>query len=75
MIHMEVPAGQFFLFNERLLHNSGCNNTDQSRIGVAARITTPMVRVEHDRVFKGHRNVVIHGQDNWGINQNTAPPA
>jgi len=38
---MEVPAGHFFVFNERTEHCSGPNLTDRRRLAINFRITTP----------------------------------
>ncbi len=67
--------GQFFLFTERLLHHSEPNRSNLRRLGLAIRVTIPQVRVDHDRLFHGHRNIVLRGEDFMGLNRLTDPPA
>ena len=73
-IHMELAPGEFFLFTERLLHHSAPNRSDKRRLGLAVRVTLPMVMVDHDDLFKGHANVVLRGQDRFGLNRLVDPP-
>ena len=74
-IPMEVQAGQFFLFSERVIHNSGHNRSNQRRIGLASRITVPLVRINHDEIPGDHRAILIHGEDRLGFNRLAEPPA
>jgi ectoine hydroxylase-related dioxygenase (phytanoyl-CoA dioxygenase family) len=76
-VDMELAPGEFFLFNERLLHQSNRNRSDRRRLGLTARVTVPFVRVEHDRspLFPGHCNVVVGGEDRMGFNRLAQPPA
>lgn len=70
VVEMELQPGEFFLFTERLLHRSEANRSDQRRMGLAARLTTPIVRCYHD-----HPMVIVRGQDRLGFNDTIAPPA
>lgn len=69
-IDVELDAGEFVLFNERLLHRSRENTTDERRFGLSARITVPYARVNTD-----DPKLVLAGEDWSGINETTAPPA
>jgi ectoine hydroxylase-related dioxygenase (phytanoyl-CoA dioxygenase family) len=74
-IHMELAPGQFFLFNEKLLHGSEANTSDSRRLGLAIRLTVPTVRVDHSQLLRGrHRNIVVRGADHVGLNLMQAPP-
>lgn len=75
-IAMELRPGQFFLFNEKTLHQSNRNVSNLRRMGFTIRVTLPIVRVTHDvsPLFKGHRNIVIRGEDRMGFNRLAMPP-
>lgn len=83
--HIEVKAGQFFLFTERVIHGSAANQTNQSRWGVNGRIIrtdtqvvskTPNPGIRHYPAY-GLRNlkldnwkvVLIRGNDQCGLNR------
>lgn len=53
---IEMEAGQFYLFSERLLHGSHPNcSTDQLRLSLNCRIVTPDTRIYSDRMLQhGH---------------------
>lgn len=76
-IEMELKPGEFFIFSERLLHQSNANRSNRRRMGLAIRMTAPFVKVYHDQqppLFPGHKNIMIRGEDRFGINQVTTPP-
>jgi ectoine hydroxylase-related dioxygenase (phytanoyl-CoA dioxygenase family) len=73
-VPMELKAGQFFLFNERMLHYSAPNTSDKRRIGLAVRVTMPIVKVDHDKLFPGHKCMVIRGEDTMKLNNMAEPP-
>jgi ectoine hydroxylase-related dioxygenase (phytanoyl-CoA dioxygenase family) len=76
-IDMELRPGEFFLFSERLLHQSNPNRSNKRRMGLSIRMTTPFVKVYHDQsppLFAGHKNVMIRGEDHIGVNQLAQPP-
>jgi len=59
-IDMELAPGEFFLFNEKLLHCSGANRSTTRRLGLAIRLTIPAVRVDHAQLLGGrHRNMAF----------------
>lgn len=73
-VPMELRAGEFFLFNERAVHQSDANRSDERRLGLAVRVTTPIVRVDHRRLFPGHKVVLLCGEDRMGFNEVANPP-
>ena len=76
-VDMVLKPGEFFLFSERLLHQSNVNRSDKRRMGLAFRMTAPFVKVYHDQsppLFPGHKNVVICGEDRINVNQNISAP-
>jgi ectoine hydroxylase-related dioxygenase (phytanoyl-CoA dioxygenase family) len=70
-VALELDAGQFAVFNERLLHHSAPNASPHRRLGLVLRLSAPFVRVDHDRppLFPGHRCVMLCGQDRFGLNR------
>jgi ectoine hydroxylase-related dioxygenase (phytanoyl-CoA dioxygenase family) len=76
VVNMELAPGEFFLFNERLLHHSDANRSDKRRIGLTMRVTVPFVKVVQDKppLFPGHKVMVVRGEDNMGFNDVAPPP-
>lgn len=70
-----LKPGEFVLFNERLVHYSAPNTSTERRIGLAVRVTIPIVKVGHDELFKGHKVIQLCGEDRMGFNQTSLPPA
>jgi len=70
VVEMRLQPGEFFLFTDRTLHQSGPNHTAQARIGLAVRFTVPLVRIDHDLGV-----LVVRGQDRLGFNEIVQPPA
>ncbi|HEY3234366.1 MAG TPA: phytanoyl-CoA dioxygenase family protein [Polyangiaceae bacterium] len=75
-VDMELRPGEFFLFNERLLHRSAPNRSERRRLGLGVRITLPFVRVYSDvrPLFPGHACILVSGEDRFGINRMQSPP-
>jgi ectoine hydroxylase-related dioxygenase (phytanoyl-CoA dioxygenase family) len=72
VINMELTAGEFFFFNERMLHHSNANTSDKRRLGLAARYTIPQVKIldqDSDPLFAGHQCVLLSGRDHMGLNR------
>jgi len=69
-INIELKAGQFFLFNERLLHRSSANNSSKRRMGLAIRCITPIVRI----LDSNDAAILISGVDRMGFNKLVEPP-
>ena len=63
VVKMKMKAGQFFLFTERMLHYSAANTSDRRRLGLAIRITIPIVRC-----YKRHHVLLVRGEDRMGFN-------
>ena len=70
-ISMELQPGEFFLFNEKLLHYSPPNQSNLRRRGMTMRVTIPIVKITHDvaPLHPGHEAMLIHGQDYMGFNR------
>ena len=73
-VNVEVDVGEFFLFSARLLHRSGANRSEQRRLGLTVRVTVPLVKVAHERVFPGHKNILLRGRDDLRFNEMQDPP-
>jgi len=70
VVEMQLKPGEFFLFTDRTLHQSGPNRTDRPRLGLAVRLTVPLVRVDHELGV-----IVVRGQDRLGFNRVVQPPS
>ncbi|MFK7906070.1 MAG: phytanoyl-CoA dioxygenase family protein [Chitinophagales bacterium] len=82
---IEVKAGQFFIFSERVIHGSVPNQTDLSRWAINCRISKTDTKFFTKRMFKeGHqityhrlknvnidkwRAVLLRGKDKFGYNK------
>lgn len=76
-VDMELAPGQYFIFNERLLHHSHANRSDRRRLGLSARYTVPFVELldqESPPLFPRHRCVVVSGEDRLRLNRVATPP-
>lgn len=75
-LDVELQPGEFIIFNERLLHGSAANESDERRVGFAARFTLPFVKLHRDRIplFEDHRAILVSGEDRFGFNQMAPPP-
>lgn len=76
IVEMELAPGEFFLFNERLLHQSEPNRSQKRRMGLTMRVTVPLVKVFHGTgpLWPGHKNMVVRGKDTMGFNELASPP-
>lgn len=68
-VALPLEPGQFFLFNERLLHHSSPNRTRQHRLGLAVRVTVPIVKVSEPFPC-----VLLSGEDRMGFNRYVTRP-
>jgi len=77
LINMELKSGEFFLFNEKLLHHSEPNRSNRRRMGMSVRVTLPIVKIEQDRppLHAGHCAILVRGEDYMGFNRLMEPPA
>lgn len=75
-INMELKPGEFFLFNEKLLHQSNPNHSQKRRMGMTVRVTVPFVKMEQDvhPLHPGHEALLIAGEDLLGFNRLGKPP-
>lgn len=64
-VSMKLKPGQFFIFNERVLHQSAANNTRDKRIGLAVRFIPPIVRV----LDPYDQPILVRGQDKMHFNR------
>ena len=71
LINMELQPGEFFLFNEKLLHHSEPNRSSRRRLGMSVRVTLPIVKIEQDiaPLHPGHCAVLVRGEDSMGFNR------
>lgn len=58
-VALELKAGEFFMFNERLLHWSKPNTSKRRRFGLAIRVLPPQVRIMD---YDGPEHGVVHLQ-------------
>lgn len=76
-VDMVLRPGEFFIFNERMLHHSSANRSTKRRLGLSARYTVPFVDIldqDGPPLFPGHACVVVSGPDTFGLNRTVAPP-
>jgi len=82
---IEMKAGQFFIFSERLIHGSLANTTQEERWAVNGRIVSPETRIYSEKMLKeGHsyrvqnvsllkldkwKTLMIRGEDTYGYNR------
>ena len=52
-IYIELEPGQFFFFNEQLVHSSEANDSDTDRSGIAIRITPTSTKVYPNQTVDG----------------------
>jgi len=76
LINMELQPGEFFLFNEKLLHHSEPNRSNRRRMGMSVRVTLPIVKIEQDvrPLHPGHCAILMRGEDYMGFNRLMEPP-
>lgn len=68
-VAMVLEPGQFFLFNERLLHHSNPNRTTEHRLGLAVRVTVPIAKVSEPFPC-----IMLRGEDRMGFNRYIQTP-
>ena len=82
---IEMKAGQFFMFSERLIHGSLANTQEEERWAINGRIVAPNTHIYSEKMLKeGHsyrvqnvsllkldkwKALVIRGEDNYGYNR------
>jgi len=73
-VPIELRAGEFLLFCNRILHHSAPNRSTRRRLGLAIRFTVPSVRVRTDQLFPGHRVYPVRGTHRSERNPVGQPP-
>lgn len=75
LVNMELKPGEFFLFNEKLLHHSEPNRSNRRRMGMSVRVTIPIVKIQQDipPLHPGHAAVLVRGEDYMGLNRLMEP--
>jgi len=73
--HLELDAGQFFVFDRLTLHASVPNMLDRPRIGLSMRFTTPenlvypgYERDGHEYPLARYKALLVHGEDRYHRN-------
>ena len=76
-VNIELEPGEFFLFNEKLLHHSEPNRSDRRRLGMSVRVTLPIVKIDQDvsPLHPGHTASLVRGEDYMGLNRLAGRPA
>jgi ectoine hydroxylase-related dioxygenase (phytanoyl-CoA dioxygenase family) len=72
-----MKPGEFVLFSEKLLHGSHANTSSRQRCALAARYTTPLVRLfpkESPINFPGYQALMVSGRDQFHWNPIGSPP-
>lgn len=67
-VRLEAKAGEFYIFTQRVVHGSGANNTDRSRLAINFRIVQSDVRCYHRYLAAGEWEMlgVKLPLENWG---------
>jgi ectoine hydroxylase-related dioxygenase (phytanoyl-CoA dioxygenase family) len=75
-VSIPVRAGEFIIFNDRVLHRSAKHVSSKRRLALVARFTVPFVQLYQNQLpfFPGHRAIVVSGHDRIGLNHVGAPP-
>jgi ectoine hydroxylase-related dioxygenase (phytanoyl-CoA dioxygenase family) len=66
-VDMVLKAGQFFIFSERILHQSNPNHSSKRRMCMVVRMTTPFVVVPP--LYDGYKPSLVSGSDRFGFNE------
>lgn len=75
-VDVELEAGEFLIYNSRLVHRTQPNRTETSTRTISCRLTTPLVDVQTESplLYDDHAATVVSGDDWGGRNETTAPP-
>jgi hypothetical protein len=71
-VNMVLKPGEFFFFNERVLHHSDPNRSNKRRLAIVIRYTLPFVKVPP--LIPEHCLLLASGHDRFGINPLGDPP-
>ncbi len=72
-VKMVLKPGEFFLFNERILHYSAPNTSTHTRKCLITRYSKPFVKIPP--LFSDHRLLLVGGEDRYGINRYAPAPS
>jgi non-heme Fe2+,alpha-ketoglutarate-dependent halogenase len=80
-LDMEVAPGQFFLFNEKVVHGSEPNTSASERSGISIRFTATSTRIHQGMRVDGQglplrrwHAILVRGEDAYGYNKLGPPP-
>lgn len=76
-IPLEMPRGQFFLFDSWMLHRSGINPGAGARLAISMQFIPPQVKLGLERLQKrvpDYGVQVVRGADTLGLNPVVAAP-
>lgn len=76
-VDLEMKAGEFVIFGDRLVHSSAAfQSSSARRIAIALRYTLPWVklRLGEPPFFAGYQAVLVRGHDHFGLNPVIASP-
>ncbi|MCW8132633.1 MAG: phytanoyl-CoA dioxygenase family protein [Planctomycetota bacterium] len=65
-VKMVLKPGEFFLFNERVLHYSAPNTSNRHRKCMVLRYSLPFVKIPP--LCPAHRLMMVSGTDRFGVN-------
>ena len=75
-VYMEIKRGQFFLFQETVVHCSDVNHSDSDRTGIGFRFTPTSTKVYDDNPIdsrgmplKRWHTILVSGKNNYGHNR------
>lgn len=71
-VDMVLKPGQFFLFNERLLHQSNPNTSSKRRMCMVVRLTVPFVTIPP--LYDGYKPSLVSGVDRFHFNEYAQAP-
>jgi non-heme Fe2+,alpha-ketoglutarate-dependent halogenase len=81
-VPMGVGPGQFFLFDEKVVHGSDPNTSATERSGISIRFTATHTRIHHGMRVDGQglplrrwHAILVSGRDDFGHNKLGPPPA
>jgi chlorinating enzyme len=80
-VAMETEPGQFFVFNERVVHGSEPNRSETERSGISIRFTATSTRIHQGMRIDGQglplrrwHAILVSGHDRYGHNKLGPPP-
>jgi len=80
-VAMEAAPGQFFLFDESVVHGSEPNDSNRERCGISIRYTATSTRIHHGMRVDGQglplrrwHAILVAGRDAFGHNELGPPP-